>query len=89
MDITYWKEKHFIDYIPMSDAIKELLVSYGWHDHIRVTDAITSYKYTYNWGQKIPVIDDIQPTVHITKHDTVQPEDIIHFTYTSDFEPME
>lgn len=89
MDITYWKEKHFIDYIPISDAIKEILVSYGWHDHIRVTDAITSYKHTYNWGQKIPVIDDIQPTVHMTKRDTVQPEDIIHFTYTSDFEPME
>ena len=89
LDITYWKERHFIEYVPLLDAIKEILITYGWHDHIRVTDIVPEYSHTYEWRQKLPIRDDTQLDIDMTKKDIIKPIDSMYMTYTTDLDPFE
>ena len=79
--VTYWKEKHFYDYVWVTDkdAWRSIQINYHWHDHIRVFDAITSFKYIFNWSDVVSPIDCMKQNVVKNPRTDVYIEDVIYF----------
>ena len=79
--VTYWKEKHFYDYVWVTDkdAWRSIQINYHWHDHIRVFDAITSFKYVFNWSDVVSPIDCMKQNVVKNPRTDVYIEDVIYF----------
>ena len=91
LDITYWKERHFIDTVPVDDRDhwKEILVTFdAWHDHVPVTDIVAQMNHTYHWGDHTGVSDCMKPTVHKNIHDRVSIDEGLYFKYIDEYEPI-
>lgn len=87
-DITYWKERHFYDYVIIDDKIKEWLISFHWHDHIHVFDCIAAINHTYEWADRIPISDCMIPNVTINPRDTIGVEESIYLKHRYDSDPI-
>ena len=87
-DITYWKERHFYDYVIIDDKIKEWLISFHWHDHIHVFDCIAAINHTYEWADRIPISDCVIPNVTINPRDTIGVEESIYLKHRYDSDPI-
>lgn len=91
LDVTYWKEKHFIDEVPVDDRDhwREILVTFdAWHDHIPVTDIVAQMNHVYTWGDQIGVADCMKPTVYKNPHDRVDITEGLYFKYIDEHEPL-
>ena len=75
LDITYWKEKHFI-------------ASFHWHDHICVRDTISSYNYVYNWSEIMSPRECVQPQITIEYGTKVIIDDAIYFKRYREPDPI-
>ena len=91
LDITYWKEKHFYDNVPVDDKDhwKEILVTFdAWHDHIFVNDIVTQMNHNYTWGDRLAPIDCMKPTSRVTYKDRINVDESIYFIYRDEHEPL-
>ena len=87
-DITYWKEKHFYDYVWIHDEFGGLLSRVHWHDHVRIWDTIAAINHVYTWGDLINVRDCMNNTIIKNPKDRVGIEDVIYFKYVDEHEPL-
>lgn len=91
LDITYWKEKHFIDDVPVDDTDhwKEILVTFdSWHDHIHINDLIVTMNHNYTWGDHISITENMIPTVYKNPRDKISIDESIYFIYKDEHEPL-
>ena len=90
LDITYWKEKHFYDYVWVTDNNHwmSIIVSFHWHDHIWVRDAISSYNYVYNWSEVMSPREYVQSQFSIEYDTKVNIEDMIYFKRYREPDPI-
>lgn len=99
LDITYWKEKHFVDYVydrngniyhsvDDKDHWKEIIVHFEWSDIIPVVDKWREYKHVYSWAEHIPVIDVLHPNVSMAKRDTIGIDEGLYFNRTYEPDPI-
>ena len=79
--VTYWKERHFYDYVWITDNDRwgSIQITFDWHDHIRIHDAITAFSYVYNWSDVVSPIDCMKPQVTINPHTKVDIDEAIYF----------
>ena len=87
-DITYWKEKHFYDYVWIHDEFGGLLSRVHWHDHVRIWDTIAAINHVYTWGDLINVRDCMKNTIIKNPKDKIGIEDVIYFKYVDEHEPL-
>ena len=90
LDVTYWKEKHFLDYVFVTDKDRwrEILIHYHWHDHIRSWDRIKEFTHDYEWKDVISTSDYIKPQINKTAKSKVQVEDVMYFKYRYNYDPI-
>lgn len=90
LDVTYWKEKHFLDYIFVTDKDRwrEILIHYHWHDHIKSWDRIKEFTHNYEWKDVISPSDCIKPQINKTAKSKVQVEDVMYFKYRYNYDPI-
>lgn len=90
LDITYWKEKHFYDYVWVTDNNRwmSIIISFHWHDHIWVRDTISSYNYVYNWSEIMSPIECVQPQITIEYGTKVIIDDAIYFKRYREPDPI-
>ena len=90
LDITYWKEKHFYDYVWVTDNDHwmSIIVSFHWHDHICVRDTISSYNYVYNWSEVMSPRECVQSQVSIEYNTKANIEDVIYFKRYREPDPI-
>lgn len=84
MDITYWKQKHFLDnvFINDKDHWKEILVHVNYSDYINITkDIISRYNSVYTWGLHIPTRDEIYCNISKKCSSDIRINDCIYFNY--------
>ena len=60
-EVTYWKERRFIDDIRIKDKFK-VFISYIWKDIIQISDN-ANISHDYYWSEHIPVLDDTNLTI--------------------------
>lgn len=89
-DITYWKDRHFLDRVIVHDKDhwREILAHFHWHDHVRATDCISSYVHTYDWRDRISVGECMQPLVRKNPHDRISITEAIYFDRKYDPDPI-
>ena len=90
LDITYWKEKHFYDYVWVTDNDHwmSIIASFHWHDHICVRDTISSYNYVYNWSEIMSPRECVQPQITIEYGTKVIIDDAIYFKRYTEPDPI-
>lgn len=90
LDVTYWKEKHFLDYVFVTDKDRwrEILIHYHWHDHIKSWDRIKEFTHNYEWKDVISPSDCIKPQINKTAKSKVQVEDVMYFKYRYNYDPI-
>ena len=90
LDITYWKEKHFYDYVWVTDNDHwmSIIASFHWHDHICVRDTISSYNYVYNWSEIMSPRECVQPQITIEYGTKVIIDDAIYFKRYREPDPI-
>lgn len=90
LDITYWKEKHFYDYVWVTDNDHwmSIIASFHWHDHIWVRDTISSYNYVYNWSEIMSPRECVQPQITIEYGTKVIIDDAIYFKRYREPDPI-
>lgn len=90
LDVTYWKEKHFLDYIFVTDKDRwrEILIHYHWHDHIKSWDRIKEFTHNYEWKDVISPSDCIKPQINKIAKSKVQVEDVMYFKYRYNYDPI-
>ena len=90
LDITYWKEKHFYDYVWVTDNDHwmSIITSFHWHDHIWVRDTISSYNYVYNWSEIMSPRECVQPQITIEYGTKVIIDDAIYFKRYREPDPI-
>lgn len=90
LDITHWKEKHFIDDIPCTDhdRWREIIVHFEWKDKIPVIDKVKEYTHVYSWGEHIPVSETLHPSISMYKKDDIKVEEAIYFNRTYEPDPI-
>lgn len=90
LDVTYWKEKHFLDYVFVTDKDRwrEILIHYHWHDHIKSWDRIKEFTHNYEWKDVISPSDYIEPQINKTAKSKVQVEDVMYFKYRYNYDPI-
>ena len=90
LDVTYWKEKHFLDYVFVTDKDRwrEILIHYHWHDHIKSWDRIKEFTHNYQWKDVISSSDCIKPQINKTVKSKVQVEDVMYFKYRYNYDPI-
>ena len=90
LDITYWKEKHFYDYVWVTDNDHwmSIIVSFHWHDHIWIRDSISSYNYVYNWSEVMSPRECVQSQVSIEYNTKANIEDVIYFKRYREPDPI-
>ena len=90
LDITYWKEKHFYDYVWVTDNDHwmSIIISFHWHDHVWVRDTISSYNYVYNWSEIMSPRECVQPQITIEYGTKVIIDDAIYFKRYREPDPI-
>lgn len=89
-DITYWKERHFLDNVIVDDKDKwrEIMVYVHWHDHIHIHDTIPYYYHTYEWAEHIPIIECASPTINKMTKSFITIEDSLYLIPTYESDPI-
>lgn len=85
LDLTYWKEKHFIDYVFIHEGELQFKFTFGgWHTMVKVLDIIPMWWLKPNWSTHVNVGECIKPNISTIKHDRIFIDEDIHFTYYYD-----
>jgi hypothetical protein len=77
LDVTYWKEKHFIDdsRFPIKDYWINLLITVYKSDHLSPIDKIAMLKYIYTWTDRVNISDDFELLETIERKDSINIEE--------------
>ena len=88
--VTYWKERHFYDYVWVTDkdGFGSINIYFNWHDHVRVYDSIVAFNHVYNWSDVVSPIDCMSQNVTINPHTKVEVEEAIYFKRWSEPDPI-
>lgn len=86
LEITKWKELHFVDYIFIRDKWTYLL-SVVFSDYITVTDVIKDWIWTFDWSEHVTVFESMRNQLSVQHKEEIQPEDHAHFNIVREGEP--